>query len=189
MSGLHDRIYMNKFCFVSLIGETKNQLKNLGGVKILSSQKLPFIVHFIGNGDEKYINKMKQYIPSFHIEHYVQFWGYRDDVTDILKQMDIGVIPSLNEAFGRVTVEYMMESMPVIGANSGGTPELVKDGETGYLYEVGNARCLAEKMETYIVNKKEIATHGMSARRYAVSNFDIKQNTDNIYRIYQKVCI
>ena len=132
---------------------------------------------------------MKQYISSFHIEHYVQFWGYRDDVTDILKQMDIGVIPSLNEAFGRVTVEYMMESMPVIGANSGGTPELVKDGETGYLYEVGNARCLAEKMETYIVNKKEIATHGMSARRYAVSNFDIKQNTDNIYRIYQKVCI
>lgn len=67
------------------------------------------------------------------------------------------------EAFGRVTVEAMGSGVPVIGANSGGTVELIKNKETGLLYCQGDYRDLSEKICQFIENaeyRKKIAESG-----------------------------
>lgn len=72
---------------------------------------------------------------------------------ELRKTMDLELICSRSEAFGRVTIEAMLHSIPVIGANSGGTPELIIDKENGLLFQYGDIDELVDKIETLINNK------------------------------------
>lgn len=66
---------------------------------------------------------------------------------EIRKNVDIEIVSSKQEAFGKITVEAMMGQIPVIGSNSGGTKELIKHNQNGLLFESGNADDLAKKIE------------------------------------------
>ena len=94
---------------------------------------------------------------------------------------------SINEAFGRVTVEYMANYMPVIGVNTGGTAEIIKDKLNGFLYELNNIEELASKMEYFINNKDDIERIGKSAYKYVIEKYDMKTNTEKIYDVYKSI--
>ena len=68
----------------------------------------------------------------------------------ILQRSDVGLMLSTNEAFGRVTVEYMMQNLAVIASDTGANPEIITNGETGLLYELGDVESLADKMKSLI---------------------------------------
>ena len=112
--------------------------------------------------------------------------GFRNDVIDILKKMDVGIITSLSEAFGRVTIEFMLSSMPVIGTNSGGTKEIVIEGETGYLYNVGDVNKLASCMQYYIEHHDYIMKDGLKGRNRAINMFSLDATVNNIYEIIRQ---
>ena len=75
------------------------------------------------------------------------------------------------EAFGRVTVEAMKCGVPVIGARAAGTAELIKDGQTGLLYQPGNVGDLADTIEKLISNGEMRARLAEAARRWAHETF------------------
>jgi glycosyltransferase involved in cell wall biosynthesis len=78
----------------------------------------------------------------------VHMLGVRDDVPRLLAACDVVVHTSvLAEPFGRVIVEAMLASRPVIATRAGGVPEVVTDGETGLLVPPGDARTLGEALE------------------------------------------
>lgn len=196
-NGVDDTFSMNhfssndgviNFCCVGVLRETKNQLEVLKAVNILKNiSESAFIVHFLGNGHESYIKQMEKYISVHGLKKYVKMWGYRKDVQDILKKMQVGIVPSLNEAFGRVTVEFMMEKMPVIGANTGGTVELIRNNIDGYLYQVGDCKDLARYMAMYLQNPKLIIEHGQNGYKKASVEFRKQKNTDMIKNLYDSV--
>ena len=96
----------------------------------------------------------------------------------------IELVASKAEAFGRVTVEAMMCGLPVVGANSGGTPELISDGVTGLLYPQDSWRELSDKIETIIMSPEK--RQYMSRNAYESSNrFTIEHCVKNIVSIYQ----
>ena len=98
--------------------------------------------------------------------------------------MDVGLMLSRNEAFGRVTVEYMMQNLAVIASDTGANPEIIKNGLTGLLYHYGDAVHLAEQMLYYVENvdkMKEVAKEGMS---HVHKCFTSTQNSLNIYSTY-----
>jgi len=174
------------FCCVGLIRDTKNQMEILRATcELVGRGFTDFVIHFIGDGEAQYIDEMKEYARKYKLDNNVKFWGYQNDVLKILKKMDIGIMPSKNEAFGRVTVEYMMEGIPVIGANTGGTTELIIDNHTGLLYKSGDPQNLAQQMAKYMEDKYLIEIHGSEARKFAVQNFSMEVNTDNIYLQYK----
>lgn len=176
------------FCCVGVLRETKNQLEVLKAVNVLKSiSDKPFVVHFLGDGHESYIKQMEKYISANRLEKYIKMWGYRKDVQDILKKMQVGIVPSLHEAFGRVTVEFMMEKMPVIGANTGGTIELICNNVDGYLYQVGDHEDLASYMAMYLENPKLIIEHGHSGYVKASVEFRKQKNTDMIKKLYESL--
>lgn len=180
----HKSYFLNNtmnFCVCGLITEGKNQIEIIEALKYLKEYN--FIVHFIGGGNEYYIRKLKEKTEELDVENKVKFWGYQSNVNDILKEMDIGIIPSKKEAFGRVTIEYMLNYMPVIGSNSGGTPELVAEG-TGMVYELGKADELANRMKYFLEHKENVSCMGARARNHAIDNFSMKKNTDLIYDVY-----
>lgn len=65
----------------------------------------------------------------------VHFLGGRRDIPAVMKALDLLLVPSRHEGMGQVTVEAMAAELPVIGARAGGIPEVVREGETGLLFD------------------------------------------------------
>jgi glycosyltransferase involved in cell wall biosynthesis len=74
----------------------------------------------------------------------VKFLGWREDIDEIMPVFDMLVLPSLNEGMGRVLVEAMAAGKPVVASRVGGIPDLVRDGETGYLVPPADEKALAD---------------------------------------------
>lgn len=114
----------------------------------------------------------------------VTFTGYVSDMAALRKTTDVELVCSGMEAFGRVTAEAMLSSNPVIGADSGATPELVENGKNGFLFESGSAEALAEKMRYFLEQPQEIARMGAEAYRYARDCLPARRNTDALEQLY-----
>lgn len=179
-----------KFCCVGLICEGKRQIDILYAVKkLIENGKNNFHISFVGKGDELYISLLKQFIEINNLQTYVTFLGHQKNVPEILKQEDVGIITSKREAFGRVTVEYMFSSMPVIGAASGGTVEIIQDGVTGLLYQPENIDELFLKMKFFLDNKEKIIEFGKYGRKRAEKYFSIENNTDSVMNLYNRLVL
>jgi glycosyltransferase involved in cell wall biosynthesis len=79
----------------------------------------------------------------------------------------IFVLPSVSEALGRVVFEAMAAGTPVIGSRTGGIPDMVIDGETGFLVPPGDEEALAEKLRWALSHPNEIHEMGRRARNFA----------------------
>lgn len=112
--------------------------------------------------------------------------GQVDNMAELRKKVDVELVCSKSEAFGRVTVEAMMSGIPVIGSNSGGTAELIQNGKNGLLFPSGNAVELAKQIEYFYYNRKQIEIMGRYAYEYAKDYFLISRcasEIDDIYKI------
>lgn len=114
----------------------------------------------------------------------VTFTGYVSDMAALRKQTDVELVCSGMEAFGRVTAEAMLSSNPVIGADSGATPELIAHGKNGFLFESGSAEALADRMRYFLEQPQEIMRMGAEAYRGAKECFTARHNTDAVERLY-----
>ncbi|HRR06435.1 MAG TPA: glycosyltransferase family 4 protein, partial [Victivallales bacterium] len=172
-----------------ILSEQKNQLDALRALKILIEQYQvkQIQLHFIGGYKEPYYTEMKNYVRENQLENYVQFHGHMAQVDQILSKMHLGLMCSENEAFGRVTVEYMRSTMPVIASNSGANPELVKEDYNGYLYTIYHPEELAEKIFTFIQSPEKCKQMGINAFYYGKTHFSSEQNTKAIYKVIQEI--
>lgn len=132
---------------------------------------------------EERLRAMARELP----EGAVTFTGYVSDMAALRRKADVELVCSSMEAFGRVTAEAMLSSNPVIGSDSGATPELVMDGENGLLFESGNAGALAEKMRYFLEHPDEIARMGANAYEYAKKRFPARLNTDAVAELYHSL--
>ena len=176
------------FCCVGVISESKNQVEAIHSAKLLLEMGIHnFQIHFYGDGGA-YEQELKKFVCTNGLKEYVLFHGYSQNIEGELSNMDVGLMLSKNEAFGRVTIEYMLSGMPVIASKGGASEELIQDGKQGFLYEFGNENELAECMRRFCNDHEIIATMGNDAYTHARSNFSMRQNTDAIYAIYTKLC-
>jgi glycosyltransferase involved in cell wall biosynthesis len=96
-------------------------------------------VRFLAVGGESsgqdvgWFPRMKAYAEGLGLSDSIVFTGARGDVPDLMKSIDVLVVPSLNEGFGRVILEANAAGVPVVGANAAGIPEVIEDGVTGIL--------------------------------------------------------
>jgi len=171
---------------VGIICEQKNQLDALKALKIIKTKGINSIkLHFIGGNKADYLQQIKTYIEENGLQDAVVFHGHQTDVNGILKAMNIGLVCARDEAFGRVTIEYMLHRLPVIASLSGANEELVKDGQNGLIYKLNDADELAEKIEYFIKNPTQLQTMGAFAQQYARTNFSSEQNTASIYKVIE----
>lgn len=145
------------------------------------------ILRFVGNeGEETFIKKIKEQIHVLELEDYVEFLGYRKDIYNVWAETDIALVCSKAEAFGRVTVEAMMAGALVIGADTGGTVEILSKNY-GITYEQGNYSALAKKIEFAVNHKEDMRKIALSGQKYAKKTFTAEKNAENIYKIYKKI--
>ncbi len=80
----------------------------------------------------------------------VEFLGWRDDIASVLAEIDLLVVPSKHEGMGRVIVEAFSAGVPVVAFATGGIPEVVTDGETGFLVSPATPEDLAARIRAII---------------------------------------
>ncbi len=86
---------------------------------------------------------MRAYADSLALGDVCQFTGERSDIADLLATMDLVVVPSLNEGFGRVIVEANAVGKLVVGADAAGIPEVIEPGVSGLLAPPRDGAALA----------------------------------------------
>ena len=97
----------------------------------------------------------------------VHWAGIRDNGWQILNAVDIYVQPSLSEGLPMAIVEAMALRLPVVATNVGGVPEIIKDGENGYLAKPASVESLADALECMLADPSQWKIMGeLGYRRY-----------------------
>lgn len=128
-----------------------------------------------------------EYVDNNHLNDYIKFIPFTDNIKEILSTCDIGLMCSKKEAFGRVTVEYMLSNLLVIGSDSGGTPEIISHQLTGLLYKAGNYTSLSEKILWAIMHPDISNTIISAGRDKALSNYSSTTNAKKVFELYQNI--
>ena len=172
---------------VGTINESKGQIQAIEACKILVENGFNNFELVIVGEMTKYAVSLREKTRKLGVDNYIKFVGLQRNTVSFYKKADIALVCSRFEAFGRVTVEAMMGGCLVIGANSGGTVELIDDQKTGLLYESGDARSLAQKLEYAIKNRDEAKIIAENGQKYMLRNMTARINAEKVYKLYKKI--
>ena len=139
----------------------------------------------VGDGELRPTIEAK--ISTLGLENRVRILGFRDDVPSIVRAADVFAFSSLWEAMGRAMVEAMLVGTPPVAPAIYGIPEVVKHGETGLLYDVGNVPQLAESLIQLLRTPAERARLGRNAQQLTRRLFDVREMVDRIEELYARL--
>jgi len=173
------------FSIVGLLHPKKGQDVAIQAIAELKKSGLPVRLIIAGGGGS-FLEQCKKLAKEVGIDSVVEFTGYVPDPYEIYRRSSCLLVCSEFEAMGRVTVEGMSASLPVIAKNSGGTPEIMVHGETGFLYN--NFDELVYYMEVMAKNPEMARKMGASGWETAKARFTIEKYAASIYQIIKSVC-
>lgn len=110
--------------------------------------------------------------------------GPRDDVPEVLRALDLFVLPSLNEGISNTILEAMASAVPVIATAVGGNGELLANGETGALVPVGDAGAMAGAVAGYLHDRARLQRHGAAARARIERDFSLVAMVERYLETY-----
>jgi len=110
--------------------------------------------------------------------------GERSDVAEIMRRLDLFILPSQAEGISNTILEAMATGLPVIATDVGGNPELVDDGKTGRLTAAGDPVAMAEKILDYVNNEEKRLQHGQNAHRRVLAEFSLAAMVDRYKTVY-----
>ena len=153
---------------------------------LLKKLEIPFKIVIIGSetkgeGGAKAI--LESDIEKFGLEGKVLLLGHRLDIARIIASLDILLMPSPSETFGRVLIEAMASGVAVVASGGGGVPNIVHDGQNGLLVPPLSAESMAEAIAKFYRNpelRQRLATNGL---RSAHENYDYKKLDQKLYHI------
>lgn len=132
-------------------------------------------VEFVLVGDGPLRPELEGMAVQFGIKDKVRFMGERHDIPAMLASLDVSVLISSSESLSNAILESMAAGVPVVATNVGGNPELVKDGETGFLVPLGDQKKLVEALAHLVRNPVARSQYGGRGKEFARSNFHMDQ--------------
>jgi glycogen(starch) synthase len=143
----------------------------------------PVTLSVVGSGSPDYETSLKRRVDELGISHAVRFYGQvpREEMPDILAKHDVLLFTSVwPEPLARMTQEAMACGLVVIGTETGGTPEILQDGENGLTYEAGNVGMLSEKIAQVARDPDLRKCLAQAARQAVEERFTIDRMVDEI---------
>jgi len=140
-------------------------------VKIFAqvSSALPAQLILVGDGPDR--SAAEWLAHDLGIQSRIHFMGKQERVNELLPLADLMLMPSEQESFGLAALESMACKVPAIATRVGGVPELIDDGETGLLYEVGDVDGMADGCIGLLQNRDRLEAMRDAARRTAQKRF------------------
>ncbi len=135
-------------------------------------------------GDGELFPLLQTYIYEHNLQDYIKLLGARNDVSEILKTIDVFVLPSLAEGIALTLLEAMASGLPVIATNVGGNPELVDHENNGMLVPPQAIGALAGCIQRYQTDHDLRARHGQQGRNKIARFFSIEAMANNYLMLY-----
>jgi glycosyltransferase involved in cell wall biosynthesis len=158
-----------------------NIRKNYPNIKCL-------VVGAVCAGAENYQQELVKYVADNSLGENILFTGFRKDSIAVMNLLDVLIHASVEpEPFARVILEGMALGKPIIGTNSGGTPEQIIDGLTGLLVPMNDHNAMAEALCRYLSDMKKAKEMGDRGRRRLIEEFSIKRMVRETEKIYDDV--
>lgn len=142
-------------------------------------------VRILMAGDGPQRPELEAVIASEGVGETVTLLGDRRDVPRLLGEMDILVLPSMNEGFANAALEGNSSGLPVIVSDAGGNPEVIADGETGLVFPRGDHRALAQAIIRLCRDRDEARRMGEAGRARVLKEFGIDSLVRRHSHLYQ----
>jgi glycosyltransferase involved in cell wall biosynthesis len=141
----------------------------------------------VGDGEER--ENLSRLAHRLGLSRGVEFAGWLapDDAARRVERAWAIAVPSFSEQFSLTAVEALMRGTAVVASAVGGMPELVREGETGFLVPAGDARALAEKLLLLLRSRETAERMGASARRDALARFRLATCVDEFEKLYETI--
>lgn len=146
-------------------------------------EHLPAKLLLVGEGPE--ISLICELANKLNISEHVFFLGNQENLAELYSISDLMLLLSAEESFGLVLLEAMACGVPCIGTNVGGIPEVIADGKTGYLVDVGHIKTITEKSLHILQNDHMHEKFAKEAVRLANERFSATAIVDQYEKIYQ----
>jgi glycosyltransferase involved in cell wall biosynthesis len=143
---------------------------------------------WLAGGDPFYGHRerLEARVAEMGLENHVRFLGIRDDVKDLLAGADLFVLPSLYEGLGLVYLEAMAAGRPVLATNGSAIPEVVEDGVTGDLVDVGDDAALARAWARLVDEPARGARYGEAGERRVARVFALPRMIEETLAVYRE---
>jgi L-malate glycosyltransferase len=116
----------------------------------------------------------------------VLFLGNVPNLEEVLSSCDLFLLPSETESFGMSALEALASEVPVIATRAGGLPELIVDGEVGFLLPVGDIQAMGERAIEILSDDALQKKLGTAGRALAVEKFDVARIVPEYVAFYQR---
>jgi glycosyltransferase involved in cell wall biosynthesis len=146
---------------------------------------------FVGDSspaDAAYRREVEALVDELGLRGRVLITGYRTDVASYVAALEVQIHASVApEPFGRVLLEAMALSKPLVASGGGAVPEIVVDGETGLLFEPGDPASLATALRSLLGEPARAEAMGRAGRRRLEREFSISHNVAETQRLYDRL--
>lgn len=138
--------------------------------------------------DDGYARTLTTMTERLGLDQRVTFMGPKtqSELAEFMARAEVLVLPSLSEALGRVVLEAMACGTPVIGSDVGGIPDMIQEGETGFLIPPGDVGALAGRLRWILQHPQKAKQIGESARKFAREFFSEEQYVQNYSDLIDK---
>ncbi len=120
---------------------------------------------------QAYEQEIKQYVTDHKLAEKIHFRDFSADTESFYNAVDIFTIASESETFGMVTIEAMLSELPIIAADTGGSPEILNQGELGKLYRYGQIESFCEQVNWILQHPDKSKTMAANAKEKAIVEY------------------
>lgn len=171
-------------CHISNFRKVKRIEDVLLSFEIISKE-IDVKLILVGDGPER--SALEKISRQSKYRNNIYFLGSLKSTKEVLNISDLFFLPSSTESFGLSALEAMACSVPVISTKTGGIPEVVINGESGFLSKVGDIKEMSNNAIDLLSNENKLSLFKENALKQAM-NFDVKQILPRYEKIYEK-CI
>jgi glycosyltransferase involved in cell wall biosynthesis len=137
--------------------------------------------------DAVYYKEMQDLRDSLGITENVVFPGLRKDIFPVYKSSDIFCLPSRSEGFSNALIEAMAAGLPCVATRVGGNPEVVREGQTGFIVDNEDYEAMAERLRRLLASPEHAREMGAKGANVIRGTFTTKAMTDRVVSLYDSL--
>jgi glycosyltransferase involved in cell wall biosynthesis len=170
---------------VSVLRSWKGHSVFLEAAKLLKAQGIKARYVIVGEGPVR--ESILQKISECNLSVETSLTGYREDIPEVLRALDVLAIPSTgHEGIPQIGLQALACETPVVGSDAGGIPEIIQPGETGRIVKTSDARQLADAIEAALTKPEATRRMAKNGRRLVEQHHGLEHMLDRLMEIYRR---
>ena len=170
---------------VARLHSVKDQATLLRAVRLVADVHPAFHLDIVGDGPKR--QTLEDLIGQLGLRKHVTLWGFRQDVSSLLRKADFFILSSISEGISLTLLEAMASGLPIVATDVGGNREVVADGTTGLLVPPRSPEQLAGAILQLLNDPARIRQMGIAARQRVEDEFNLRTVVSEYENLYIKL--